>query len=256
MPELIDSHAHLDFPEFKDDIPGVLARAEKVGVKTVVTIGTDFDSSRNAAALAAHYDRIYAAAGIHPHEAFIPNDGEIEDLAKIAMLPRVVALGEIGLDYYYDMKPREVQRECLRRQLQLAAGIGKPVVFHIRDAWEDFFRIVPEFVPLLPPSVMHCFSGDWEIAKRCLEMGFYLSVPGIITFAKSAELRDAVEHAPLDRLLVETDSPYLAPVPYRGKTNEPAYVYHTAQKVAELRGESFETIAARTTRNARTAFGI
>lgn len=256
LPELIDSHAHLDSPEFVEDIPSVLARAAKVGVKNVITIGTDMESSRKAAALAVEYDCLHAAAGIHPHESFIPNDGEIEDLAKIAGLPRVVAIGEIGLDYYYDMQPRGTQQACMTLQLKLAVRIGKPVVFHIRDSWEDFFRIVPQYLSQLPPSVMHCFSGDWEIAERCLDMGMYLSIPGIITFSKADGLRDAVVRAPLDRLLVETDSPYLAPVPYRGKTNEPSFVCHTARKIAEIRGEPYQTIAARTTQNARTVFGF
>lgn len=256
LPEIIDSHAHLDFPEFVDSIPEVIQRAQKAGVSTIITIGIDIPSSRAAAAIAEGYDSIYASAGIHPHDSFIPDEAALNELETIATRERVVAVGEIGLDYYRNLKPKEIQIECMRQQLALARRIGKPVVFHIRDAWEDFFRIIPEFLPDLPVSVMHCFSGDWKIARKCLDMGFYLSIPGVVTFTKTETLQDAVRRAPLDRLLVETDAPYLAPVPFRGKPNEPAYVLHTARKVADLRAEPFEKVAERTTANVRNVFRI
>jgi TatD DNase family protein len=254
--ELIDTHAHLDFPEFFDNIPSTLSRAQAAGVQTVITIGIDIESSRKAAVLAEGYDRIYAVAGIHPHDSFIPDDASLKELEEILGSNRVVAVGEIGLDYYRNKKPHPVQIDCLRRQIELACRIQMPAVFHIRDAWEDFLRIIPEFVSSLPQSVMHCFSGDWKIAQKCLEMGFYLSIPGVVTFAKAEDLQDVVRRAPLDRLLVETDAPYLAPVPFRGKTNEPAFVLHTAAKIAELRNEPLENIAEYTTRNARSVFRI
>jgi TatD DNase family protein len=254
LPELIDTHAHLDFPEFADSIPAVIQRALKAGVSTIVTIGIDIDSSRKAAEIAGSCDRIYASAGIHPHASFSPDAGDLRELEKIAANRRVVAIGEIGLDYFRDRQPHPIQIECMRRQIETAVKIAKPVIFHIRDAWEDFFRIVPEFAPSLPPCVMHCFSGDWTVARRCMDLGFYLSIPGVVTFSKAQTLQDVVKRAPLDRLLVETDSPYLAPVPYRGKTNEPAFVLHTAGKIAECRKEPLEQVAAQTTQNARTVF--
>ena len=254
LPELIDTHAHLDFPEFADSIPAVIQRALQAGVTMIVTIGIDIETSRKAAKIAERYDRIYASAGIHPHASFSPDAGALQELENIAANRRVVAVGEIGLDYFRDRQPRPIQRECMSRQIETAVKTAKPAIFHIRDAWEDFFRIVPEFAPFLPPSVMHCFSGDWRVARRCLDLGFYLSIPGVVTFPKAEYLQDVVKRAPLDRLLVETDSPYLAPVPYRGKTNEPAFVLHTAQKIAECRKEPFEKVASQTTQNAREVF--
>lgn len=256
MPELIDTHAHLDFPEFADDIPSVLDRARQAGVRTVITIGIDIPSSRRAVALADRYGPIHATAGIHPHDSFVPNASAMRELETIAAAERVVAVGEIGLDYYRNKKPRPVQVECMKSQIELACAIGKPAVFHIREAWEDFFRIVSDYADKLSGAVMHCFSGDWEIAKQCLEMGFYLSIPGVVTFSKAEVLQDVVRRAPLEKILIETDSPYLAPVPFRGKTNEPAFVFHTAKKIAELRAQPLEAIGGRTTRNARNVFGI
>lgn len=254
--ELIDSHAHLDFPEFADCIPAVIERASQAGVSRIVTIGIDLASSRKAARIAEDNHRVYAAAGIHPHAAFDLSPEDLLHLEKIASGEKVVALGEIGLDYYRDTQPRPVQVECFRRQLETAVKIEKPVIFHIRNAWEDFFPLVGQFAASLPPSVMHCFSGDWAIARRCLDMGFYLSIPGVVTFPRAESLQDVVKRAPLDRLLVETDSPYLAPVPHRGKTNEPAFVLHTARKVAQCRNEPLEKVAANTTANALTVFGM
>jgi TatD DNase family protein len=254
--ELIDTHAHLDFPEFFDSIPETLDRASDAGVQTVITIGIDIESSRKAAALAGSFDRIYAVAGIHPHDAFVPDDESLNDLEDILRRDRVVAAGEIGLDYYRNRKPHPVQIDCMKRQIELACKVRMPAVFHIRDAWEDFFRIIPEYVSSLPQSVMHCFSGDWKIACRCLDLGFYLSIPGVVTFSKAEALQDVVVRAPLERLLVETDAPYLAPVPHRGKTNEPAFVLHTARKIAQLRGEPLERFAEYTTCNARAVFRL
>ncbi|MEM5788238.1 MAG: TatD family hydrolase [Syntrophobacteraceae bacterium] len=253
---LIDTHAHLDFPEFAGDIPSTLSRAHEAGVHTIITIGIDIRSSRRAAEIAAQYDEVYATAGIHPHDSFIPDESSMKELETIAREDLVLAIGEIGLDYFRDKQPRHVQQECLRQQLELARLLGKPAVFHVRDAWQDFFIIAEEYAPSLSGAIMHCFSGDWDTAARCLDMGFFLSIPGVVTFSKAADLQDVVRRAPLDRLLVETDAPYLAPVPFRGKTNEPAYVRHTAEKIAQLRNEPFAKIAEHTTRNARSVFGI
>jgi TatD DNase family protein len=257
LPELIDTHAHLDFPEFSDSIRSVIERAmQQAGVSTIVTIGIDIETSRKAARIAQDHERIYSSAGVHPHTSFSMDSGDLRELELILDNEKVVAVGEIGLDYYRDRQPRPVQKECMRRQMELAVKINKPVVFHIRQAWDDFFLIAPQFFSSLPPCVMHCFSGDWKVARRCLDLGLYLSIPGVVTFPKAESLQNVVKRAPLDRLLVETDSPYLAPVPYRGKTNEPAFVLHTARKIAECRQEPFEEVAARTTQNARSVFGI
>jgi TatD DNase family protein len=256
LTELIDTHAHLDFPEFADSIPAAIERAQQAGVTTIVTIGIDLESSRKAAQIAGAHAGVYAAAGIHPHCSFILRAQDLQELEKTAAARRIVAIGEIGLDYFRDKQPRPVQKECMKSQIRLAVDTAKPIIFHIRDAWEDFFQIVSEFAPFMRPSVMHCFSGDWAVARRCLDMGLYLSIPGVVTFPKAESLQDVVKRAPLDRLLVETDSPYLAPVPHRGRTNEPAFVLHTASKISECRGEPLEKVAAQTTLNARTVFGI
>jgi len=257
LPELIDTHAHLDFPEFAGSIPSVIERAlQQAGVTTIVTIGIDIESSRKASQIARRHDRIYCSAGVHPHASFNMDAGDLKELETILADGKVVAVGEIGLDYFRDIQPRPVQRGCMKRQLETAVKTAKPVIFHIRNAWDDFFEIVPQFSSSLPPCVMHCFSGDWKIARRCLDLGFYLSIPGVVTFPKAQSLQDVVIRAPLDRLLVETDSPYLAPIPHRGKTNEPAFVLHTARKIAECRKEPFEEVAARTTQNARAVFRI
>ncbi|MFP5213325.1 MAG: TatD family hydrolase [Acidobacteriota bacterium] len=253
---LIDTHAHLDFPGLSEDIPGVLDRAAKRGVREVITIGTDLDSSRKAIDISRTFQNVYAAVGVHPHEAFLMDEAALDDLKTLARDERVVAIGEIGLDFHYNHQPPEVQKECLHRQLRAACEVGLPVVFHVREAHEEFLSIVSDYVSSLPGVVLHCFSGDWAVAERALAMGFYLSIPGIVTFPKSAEMQEVARRAPIDRLLVETDSPYLSPIPFRGKPNEPAHVHYTAQKIADLRRCQFDEIAARTTENAHTVFGL
>jgi TatD DNase family protein len=257
LPELIDTHAHLDFPEFAGSIPSVIDLARRqAGVSTIITIGIDIQTSKRAAQIAECNDMVYSSAGVHPHNSFDMDSGDLEELESIMANLKVVAVGETGLDYFRDRQPREVQKRCMRSQILVAVRTAKPVIFHIRDAWDDFFAIVPEFASSLPPCVMHCFSGNWGIARRCLDLGFYLSIAGVVTFPRAEFLQDVVRRAPLDRLLIETDSPFLAPVPRRGKTNEPAFVLHTARKIAECRQEPFDEVAARTTQNARSVFGI
>lgn len=253
---IIDTHAHLDFPEFSQDLASVLSRAEEKGVAEVITIGIDLTSSRRAVDLAQQYSQIHATVGIHPHGALRLEDETLATLTALATEKGVVAVGEIGLDYYRDRQPRDVQRLCLWQQVELACRVKLPAVFHIRDAYEDFMEIIPDYVSSLPGVVLHCFSGDWEVAKRCLDLGFYLSIPGTVTFPKAEVLHEVVKRAPLDRLLLETDCPFLAPVPYRGKVNEPSYVYHTAMKVAELRGCVLSEVASRTTSNAHEVFRL
>ncbi len=253
---LFDTHAHLDFPELSEDLEGVLERAAAVGVQEIMTIGIDLKSSRRAAELAHTHPRIYASAGIHPHGAQKLDRETLSTLRALAARERVLAIGEIGLDYYRDRQPRPVQQECMRQQIELAIDLKLPVVFHIRDAHEDFLHIVREYTSELTGAILHCFSADWDIAVQCLELGFYLSIPGTVTFPKSEAQQEVVRRAPAERLILETDAPYLAPVPYRGKVNEPSYVFHTARKVAELREVRFEEIARQTTLNAHEVLGI
>lgn len=253
---LLDTHAHLDLPELSVDLPGVLERAEKNGVLEIITIGIDLPSSRKAVELARNYDSVFAAVGIHPHDSFPLDKENIDCLVDLARERKVVAIGEIGLDYYRSHKPRETQRDCLRRQLEMAVDVALPVVFHIREAFDDFFDVIEDYYRDLAGLVLHCFSGDWEVARRCLDMGGFLSIPGTVTYSKAEAQQEVVRRAPSDRLLLETDCPYLAPVPYRGKDNEPSYLLYTAQKVAELRGLPLETLAAQTTRNAYDAFRL
>ena len=256
MEKLIDTHAHLDFPEFTPDFDRYLDRAAENGIVEIVTIGIDEASSRKAVELAEAYPQIHATVGVHPHDSSDLDIDALDALRALARHRRVVAYGEIGLDYFRNYRPREIQLRCFEQQLELASELRLPVVFHVRDAHEDFFRIVERMAHRLAGGILHCFSGDWEVARRCLDMGFYLSIPGTITYPKSQVQQDVVRRAPFDRLLVETDSPYLTPVPFRGKPNEPSYVVHTAAKVAELRGCSFEATAGQTTLNARKVFGL
>jgi TatD DNase family protein len=256
MKMLIDTHAHLDFPEFAQDLEGVLERAKKAGVDEVVSIGINLATSEKAIELANRYSEVYATVGIHPHDASPLSEKQLTTLETLARKPRVVAIGEVGLDYYRDRRPRPIQRQCLRQQLEVACKTRLPVVFHIREAHAEFFTIIADYATTLNGVVLHCFSGDWGVAKRCLDMGFYLSIPGTVTFPKAEQQQEVARRAPLDRLLVETDAPYLAPIPYRGKVNEPAFTRYTAEKVAELRGCSLEEVARQTSANAHRVFRI
>jgi TatD DNase family protein len=253
---VVDTHAHLDFPELGRDLSGVLQRAERAGVVRIVTIGIDIESSRRAIALAQGHEQVYATVGLHPHGARPLDEAALAELKRLGSQKRVVAIGEVGLDYYRDRQPRPVQRECFSQQLELACEIGLPVVFHIRDAHEDFFSIVEKFSERLAGGILHCFSADWTVARRCLELGFFLSIPGTVTYAKAQAQQVVARKAPLERLLVETDAPYLAPVPFRGKENEPSYVIYTVQKIAQLRDCPYEEVARKTSENAVLAFGI
>jgi TatD DNase family protein len=250
---LIDTHVHLDFPEFAD-LNGVLARAEQNGVLEMVTIGIDAPSSRQAVALAQGRPGIYATVGIHPHGAKLLSDESLDELHDLGRQPRVVAVGEIGLDYYRDRQPRDIQKRCLRQQLELAVELKLPAVIHVRDAFPDFLGIIEDYARSLTGLVLHCYSGDWQVACRCLDLGGYLSIPGTVTYTKAHIQHEVVRKTPLDRLLVETDAPFLAPVPYRGKVNEPSYLLHTAEKIAELRGLPLAQVARQTTENARRVF--
>lgn len=249
---LIDSHCHLDHEQFNPDRDAVIERAIEAGVDRMLAIGTgdgppDLEPGIR---LADRHSAIYATVGVHPHEARKATPETYRQLAELLRHPKVMALGEIGLDYHYDFSPREAQRDAFVEQMRVAADARKPIVIHTREAWADTLALIEEhWSPTGLPGIMHCFSGGPAEAERCVALGFYLSFGGIVTFPKALDVQEAARRAPADRILVETDAPYLAPVPRRGKRNEPAFVFETAKKVAELRGETLETVAANTSRN-------
>jgi TatD DNase family protein len=251
-PDLFDTHAHLHFPEFADDLGAVLARARAAGVRRMITIGTDVPSSRAAVALAAREPDVWAAVGIHPHEARLADEAALAEIERLAAAPRVVAIGETGLDFFRDHSPRDAQERAFRAQLALARRMRKPVLVHCRDAHEDTLAILAEASVRETGGIMHCFSGDTALARRCLDLGLLISLAGPVTYPNARTLPDVARAVPADRLVVETDCPYLPPQPYRGKRNEPAYLAITAARVAELRGEPFEGLASRMSENART----
>jgi TatD DNase family protein len=258
LPAVIDSHCHLDFPDFAEELPQVLERARKAGLVAMVCIGSgrDLAPARAAVALAGREPDVFASVGIHPHDVASMTEDTWQVLGELARAPRVVGIGETGLDFYYDHSPRDAQRTAFRRFIALARAVGRPVVCHVRDAHEEAAQILAEEKAPEVGGVIHCFSGGVDDARRYLDLGFHLSLSGILTFKKAHPIREAAAAAPLDRLMVETDAPYLAPVPFRGKRNEPAYVTHTLAQLAELRGISIEETAAATTANARRLFRL
>ncbi len=248
---LVDSHCHLDDPKFDADREAVIERALAAGVTRMLAVGTgngppDLEAGVR---LAAAYPFIYASVGVHPHDASKAGEETFAKLRELAGLPKVVAIGEIGLDYHYDLSPRETQRKVFESQLRIARETGKPVIIHTREAWDDTLAILRSELPLPVDGVMHCFTGDARQAEQALEMGFHLGFGGVITFNSAESVREAARITPLDRLLIETDCPYLAPVPHRGKRNEPAFVAVVAQRLAALRNENVEVVACSTTRN-------
>lgn len=253
-PFLTDSHAHLEMREFDRDRPEVIRRAAAAGVKRIVTVGTTLADCEKAVAIAAENPGVYAAVGIHPHEVKGVRQADYDRLREIAAAGKVVAYGEIGLDFFRNLSPPELQVRHFGVQLELARDLGLPIIIHDRDAHRQTVSILKESG--LRKGVIHCFSGDYAMARECLDMGFYISVPGTITFPKSERLREIVSKVPLDRILVETDCPYLTPVPNRGKRNEPSYVAYTARKVAEIKKAGYEEIALATSRNASELFNI
>lgn len=252
---LIDSHAHIYYRDYAGDFDDMLQRAADSGVAAILVVGTDIESSRESVELAEKYPQLYAAVGIHPHDAGRVTDacfGIIRNLALSSS--KVVAIGEIGLDFYRDRSPRDAQDRVFRTFLRMAGELGKPVIIHDRDAHSQVLECLRE--EDVRCGVLHCFSGDAAMAAEALSMGFYISVPGTITYPANEALREVVRTVSIDRLLVETDCPYLSPVPYRGKRNEPAYVRLAAERVAEVKGLSLEDVARITTKNVRDLFGI
>ncbi len=246
---LIDSHTHLDDTQFDQDRAAVIERARAAGVECMLAIGTGSGPPDLEAGLrlAAAYPFVLATVGVHPHDAAKATEATFERLRELAEHPKVVAVGEIGLDYHYDFSPRDVQRTVFARQLALAADKALPVIIHTREAWDDTFEILRH--DWQGEGILHCFTGDTAQAQQALDAGFSLAFGGVLTFPKAEPVREAARITPAGRLLLETDCPYLAPVPHRGKRNEPAFVAETARRLAEVRGQSMEEIAALTTAN-------
>ncbi|MGI6038455.1 MAG: TatD family hydrolase [Limnochordia bacterium] len=251
---LIDTHAHLNHHAYKDDLADVIENMGKVGVERVINVGFDLPSSRRAVELAQEYPQFYGAVGIHPHDAVKASPQALETIARLAQRDKVVAIGETGLDYYYEHSPREVQQEAFRAHIRLAKDLGMPIIIHSRDAAQDTLTILRE--EGVGPGVMHCYSGSAEMARDYMDLGLYISFAGPITFNNARKLQETAKGLPLDRLLVETDAPYLTPTPHRGRRNEPAYVSYVAEQLARLQNRTYEEVAQITTANARALFGI
>jgi len=256
---LIDSHAHIQGKEYAGEVEAVIARAREAGVGKIIAVGGagDMSSNTEAVALAKTFPDIYATVGMHPHDAKDVGADELKKLKDLAAAePKVVAVGETGLDYYYNHSPREVQRRVFGQFIHLARETGLPIVVHERDAAQDVADLLRTEGAGKLRGVIHCFTGNYEAARAYLDLGFYISFTGIITFKNADALRDVVRNVPLERMLVETDSPYLTPVPHRGKRNEPAYVRYVGETIASVKGLSLEEVARLTTENVRELFGI
>jgi TatD DNase family protein len=252
----IDSHAHLEMKEFDSDRDAVLQRAADAGIDFIVTVGTNLSLSRKALELARQYENVFATVGVHPHDVERINNRTLDDLKKLASdhKEKIVAYGEIGLDFFRNLSLPEKQMDAFSHQLQLAKELHLPVVIHDREAHEQILAILRESG--IRQGVFHCFSGDYEMAKKCLDLGFYLSVPGVVTFQYAQILQDVVRRVPLASLILETDAPYLAPIPHRGKRNEPSFMVHTAQKVAEVKNVPLDELARQTSENTVNLFKI
>ena len=253
---LFDTHTHLDAPEFDEDREEMIARAVETGVSKMINIGFNRETIPSTMKLAESYDFIYAAVGWHPVDAITMTDSNLDWIASLCAHEKVVAIGEIGLDYHWDTSPKDVQQRVFRQQIGLARELGMPISIHNRDAHEDVVRILREEKANEVGGVMHSFSGSWETAKICLDLGFHLSFGGPITFKNARVPKEVLAQTPLDRLLIETDSPYLTPHPYRGKRNESAHVKLVAEAAAEIKGITWEELAQITYANALERFGI
>jgi TatD DNase family protein len=257
---LIDTHTHVDMPVYDSDRSSVIERARETGLVALIAVGAHLSSSERTVALAREYDFVYAAVGVHPHDVKdIPEserEGVYRNMEQLAGDPKVVAWGETGLDYYYEHSPRDLQQEHFREQIRSARRLRLPLIIHSRDSREDTLNILKEEKARDVGGVFHCFSGDAGMADQVLDLGFHLSFSGMITFKNAGNITDVARRIPLDRLLIETDCPYLTPIPYRGKRNEPAYVRYVAEKLAEIKGISTEEIARATGENASRLFGI
>ncbi|WP_413377023.1 TatD family hydrolase [Alkalihalobacillus sp. 1P02AB] len=251
-----DTHVHLNADQFDDDLEEVIQRAERAGVKEMVVVGFDEKTINRALDLIEKYDYLYAAVGWHPVDAIDMTEKHLKWLEELAAHPKVVALGEMGLDYHWDKSPKEIQKEVFRKQIALAKKVQLPIIIHNRDADQDVVDILREEKAEEVGGIMHCFGGSVEIATQCLDMNFYISLGGPVTFKNAKRPKVIAKEVPLERLLIETDCPYLAPHPFRGKRNEPAYVELVAKEIAELREMSVEEVALQTRENAKKIFKI
>jgi len=256
QPFLVDSHAHLELEPLASDAEAVVQRASAAGVAYVVTVGIDLADAKQALALADRFDLVFACVGLHPHNAKDVKENVLSKMEALAHHPKVVGYGEIGLDFFRNLSPHDVQIEAFALQLSLALKLAKPVVIHLRDAYRQGLDMLEQAGPFPAGGIIHCFSGSEADARRALDLGFHISIPGTVTYKKNGALRDVVASLPGERLLLETDCPFLAPEPLRGKDNEPANIVHTARKVAEVRGVSFEEICRTTSENAIRVFGL
>ncbi|MCA1037774.1 TatD family hydrolase [Bacillus infantis] len=253
---LFDTHVHLNAEQFEEDLEEVIGRAQAEGVSHMVVVGFDRPTITKAMELAEAYDFIFACVGWHPVDAIDMTDEDLAWIEELAAHPKVVAIGEMGLDYHWDKSPKDVQKDVFRRQIRLAKKVKLPIVIHNRDATADVVEILREEGAGEVGGIMHCYSGSVEVAKECLDMNFYISLGGPVTFKNAKKPKEVAEEIPLEKLLIETDCPYLAPHPYRGKRNEPAYVKLVAEQIAELKGLAFEEVAEATAENAKRLFGI
>lgn len=253
---LFDSHAHLQDRKLRGDIDNILRRASEAGVEKICCVGYDLESSREAVQIARKYRQVYAAVGVHPHDAKTLDDGVIQKLRDLASEPKVVAIGETGLDYYRDLSPRDAQKEAFIAQIKLAQELGKPVIIHDREANQDVIDIVRKYRAGVNGGIMHCYSGSLPLALESIKAGFHISLAGPLTYKNARRTQEVAAKLPMDRLLVETDCPYLTPEPLRGRINEPAHVRYVAAKMAELRGQHPDETAYLTWRNACQVYRI
>ncbi|MBU1912700.1 MAG: TatD family hydrolase [Candidatus Omnitrophica bacterium] len=253
---LIDTHCHLDFKDFNDDFEAVLKRSIDSGIKFIINVGSSLEGTARSLKIAQENDFIYAAIGIHPHEADKVSENDFKIFARLLKKPKVVAIGEIGLDYYRNISSMENQKKLFTRLLETAKGASLPLIIHNRDSHEDMIGILKNIMGNSLNGVMHCFSGDEKFLKTCLDMGFFISFTCNITYKNAGKLREIVKLVPMDRLLLETDAPFLAPQDFRGKRNEPMYVRYVAEEISKIKGLSFEEVAMATTNNAQRLFRI
>ncbi len=256
MMKLFDTHAHLDDGRFDEDRDSMISQCIEDGVSLILNAGSNIETSLKSVSLAKEYELIYASVGVHPHDAATMDDTSIDIIGELTSNPKVKAIGEIGLDYYYDFSPRDIQKKRFIEQIDLARQLKLPVIVHDRDSHGDVMDIFKKTRINEVGGVLHSFSGSVEMARECLKMGLYISISGPVTFKNAVKTVEVVKEVPLDMLLIETDSPYLTPVPYRGKRNYPGYVRYVAEKIAELKGITVEEVAQKTLENGKRLFGI
>ncbi|MDX9872464.1 MAG: TatD family hydrolase [Clostridia bacterium] len=251
-----DTHAHVDDKQFSADREAVLERAQKAGVGLIMNVGYNVAQAKSTVKLTQTYDFVYGSVGLHPHDAKDLDDAVYAELYRLCREPKIKAVGEIGLDYYWNHSPKEIQQKVFRQMIVLAKELGKPVIIHDRDAHQDVLDILKQEGASQVGGIFHCFSGNWPLAKEALKLGFYISLAGPLTFHNAGALAEVAKMVSLEKLLIETDCPYLAPMPHRGKRNEPAYVVKVAEKLAEIKGLPVEEVARMTTENGKKVFRI